>query len=118
MRWFAVFPIMMVLGGILLLASSGDSTDPDKDQDKGPDIVTVAFDKYEASWRKLSGERASKLRSGEFANQKSGDTWFLQQNMKALEESFTPMLNSHYQQFGGDQWSADKEATVWEGYAR
>lgn len=116
MKWLAVMPVMMLIGGIMLLNGAGGSNE--QEHDKSSDIVAVAFDAYEASWRKLSGDRASKLRAGEFVNQKAGDAWFLQQNMKALEQAFTPMLNSHYEQFGGDQWSADKEATVWEGYAR
>ena len=114
MKWLALMPVLMLIGGILLL----NGADKVPDDQPGTDIATKAFDTYEAAWRKLSGERAGKLRAGEFANQKAGDAWFLRQNMTALEQAFTPMLNSHYEQFGGENWTADKEAAVWEGYAR
>ena len=110
-----MFSVMFVAGGVLLLFAPSDGGN---DKKSGPDIATVAFDAYEAAWRKLSGERAAKLRAGEFATQKAGDTWFLKQNMTALETAFTPMLNSHYEQFGGENWTANKEAAVWEGYSR
>lgn len=118
MKWLAVMPVMMLIGGIMLLNGADKAPDDSHKQSNISDVATVAFDTYEASWRKLQGEKATKLRAGEFANEAAAAAWFLQQNGAVLKASFTPVIDAEFQSFGGEQWTAEKEAAVAERYVR
>lgn len=115
MKWFAVFPLMMIVGGVLLLNSGGGSEEQKSDVS---DVATVAFQNYETAWRKLQGTKAEKLRAGEFASEKASEAWFLGQNGTALKEAFTPVLNAEFEAFGGEAWTAEKEAAFAERLVR
>lgn len=118
MKWFAVMPVMMLIGGILLLNGADKVPDDSHDQSNISDVATVAFDAYEASWRKLQGEKAAKLRAGEFANEKASRDWFLSKNRDALQNAFTPVIAAEFEVFGLEKWTAAKEAAVAERYVR
>ena len=118
MKWLAVMPVMMLIGGILLLNGAGKVPDDSQKQSNISDVASVAFDNYEASWRKLQGEKAAKLRAGEFENEAKSTAWFLQQNGAALKAAFTPVLDAEFEAFGLDKWTAEKEAAVAERYVR
>lgn len=118
MKWLAVMPVLMLIGGILLLNGADKVPDDSHDQSNISDVATVAFDAYEASWRKLQGEKAAKLRAGEFENETKSQQWFLKQNGEALKKAFTPVVAAEFEAFGLEKWTAEKEAAVAERYVR
>lgn len=118
MKWLAVMPVMMLIGGIMLLNGADKAPDDSHKQSNISDVATVAFDTYEASWRKLQGEKAAKLRAGDFANEQASKDWFLSQNREALKNAFTPVVTVEFEAFGLDKWTAEKEAAVAERYVR
>jgi len=90
--------------------------------DVGPkpknDIVSKVFDAQEAAFRELSPERAKALRAGEIKSEAESVTWMSSRFLPKAEAAWTPLLTAEKAAFGGEQWTAEKEAKHIEEYAR
>lgn len=114
-----LFPVLMLIGGIMLMAGGnggGGSVVPDVTP--ASDLAAKCFRDQEAGWRRTQGEKAVKLRAGEFANERASEAWFLSEYGKIVKEAWVPVLNAEFESYGGDSWTAEKEASIAEGYAK
>jgi hypothetical protein len=96
-----------VAGGIDVSPSPGPS-----------DAVSAVFDTQESAFRRLSGERARALRAGEFASEKASSDWMAAKYLPESDAAWAALLTSEAAAFGGEQWTAEKEAATIERYVR
>jgi len=82
------------------------------------DAVSAVFDTQEAAFRKYSGERAVKLRAGEFANETQSKIWMDENFIPKADAAWVKLLEAEKAEFGGEQWTAEKEAATIERYVR
>lgn len=82
------------------------------------DSVSAVFDTQESAFRELSGERAKALRAGEITSEAASVEWMSSRFLPKAEAAWTPLLTAEKSAFGGEQWTAEKEAAVIEEYAR
>ena len=80
-----------------------------------PDLVSETFDRYEQAFREVQGLKAELLRSGSLTSEEASVKWFSSQEVP--QKSFEKLLDYEYEQFGGEQWTAEKEAEVAERWA-
>ena len=83
-----------------------------------PDAVSAVFDAQESTFRKLSGERAKALRAGEIKSESESVAWMQSRWLPAFESEWSKLLTQEAAAFGGEQWTAEKEAAWIERYAR
>ena len=102
-----------LIGGLLLL--NGGKTGPTPSPS---DAVSAVFDAQESTFRKLSGERAKALRSGEIRSESESVAWMQSRWLPAFELEWSKLLTQEAAAFGGEQWTAEKEASHIERYAR
>lgn len=102
-----------ILGGLLLLngGKSGPGPSPS-------DAVSAVFDAQESAFRRLSGERAKALRAGEIKSESESVTWMQARWLPAFESEWSKLLTQEAAAFGGEQWTAEKEAAWIERYVR
>jgi hypothetical protein len=100
-----------LLGGLLLLGGGKVSPGPS-------DAVSAVFDAQESKFRQLSGERAKALRSGEITSEAASVAWMQSRWLPAFESEWSKLLTREAEEFGGEQWTAEKEAAWIERYAR
>ena len=74
------------------------------------DDVAVAFRTYERAWRAAQGDLADRLERGEITSEAMAAEWFGAANAQARKESFLPLLRAESIGFGGDNWTAQKQA--------
>lgn len=118
-KFLGVFPVLMLIGGIILMAvGNADNVAPVPDDTHVSDLAAKCFRDQEAGWRRTQGEKAVKLRAGEFANEKASESWFLSQYGKIVKEAWVPVLNAEFESYGGESWTAEKEASIAEGYVK
>lgn len=101
------------LGGIW--AAGGIAVSP------GPrpaDSVSAVFDTQEAAFRRLSGERAKALQAGEIKSEADSAAWMSSRFIPQAEAAWIVLLTEEAKAFGGEQWTAEKEAIHIERYAR
>lgn len=101
------------LGGIY--AAGGIEVGP------GPlpaDSVSAVFDTQESAFRSLSGERAKALRDGEVKSEADSASWMSSRFIPQAEAAWIVLLTEEAKAFGGEQWTAEKEAAHIERYAR
>ena len=102
-----------LIGGLLLL--NGGKVGP------GPvpaDSVSAVFDTQEGTFRSLSGERAKALRAGEIKSESESAAWMSSRFIPQAEAAWVVLLTEEAKAFGGEQWTAEKEAAWIERYAR
>ena len=82
------------------------------------DSVSVVFDTQESTFRQLSGERAKALRAGEINSEADSAAWMSSRFIPQAEAAWIVLLTEEAKAFGGEQWTAEKEASHIERYAR
>jgi hypothetical protein len=82
------------------------------------DAVSAVFDTQEAAFRSLSAERAKALRLGEITSEAKSVEWMSSRFLPKAEAAWTPLLTVEKTAFGGEQWTAEKEADHIEEYVR
>ena len=82
------------------------------------DSVSAVFDTQESAFRSLSGERAKALRSGEIKSEAESAAWMSSRFIPQAEAAWIVLLTEEAKAFGGEQWTAEKEASHIERYAR
>ena len=82
------------------------------------DSVSAVFDTQESAFRSLSGERAKALRSGEIKSEADSAAWMSSRFIPQAEAAWIVLLTEEAKAFGGEQWTAEKEASHIERYAR
>jgi hypothetical protein len=78
--------------------------------DTPADDVAVAFRAYERAWRAAQGDLADRLERGEITSEAMAAEWFGAANLQARKDSFLPLLRAESIGFGGDGWTAQKQA--------
>ena len=102
-----------LIGGLLLLYGGKGAPGPSPS-----DAVSAVFDAQEATFRKLSGERAKALRAGELATEKASADWMAAKYLPESDAAWATLLTAEAAAFGGEQWTAEKEAAAVGRYAR
>ncbi len=82
------------------------------------DSVSAVFDTQESAFRSLSGERAKALRAGDIKTEADSAAWMSSRFIPKAEAAWIVLLTEEAKAFGGEQWTADKEASHIERYAR
>ena len=82
------------------------------------DVVSTVFDTQETAFRRLSGERAKALRDGDLASEKASADWMAAKYLPESDAAWAKLLTAEAAAFGGEQWTAEKEAAHIERYAR
>jgi len=82
------------------------------------DSVSVVFDTQESEFRSLSGERAKALRAGEIKSESESAAWMSSRFIPQAEAAWVVLLTEEAKAFGGEQWTAEKEAAHIERYSR
>lgn len=82
------------------------------------DAVSEVFDAQESAFRRLSGERAKALRAGEIKTETESFKWMSDRYLPLSDAEWVKLLQSEAEAFGGEKWTAEKEAAHIEGYAR
>lgn len=82
------------------------------------DAVATVFRTQETAFRDLSAERAKALRAGQIASESASVDWMSARFLPKAEAAWTPLLTAEKAAFGGERWTAEKEASVIERYAR
>ena len=101
------------LGGIWAAGGIDVSPSPAK-----PDAVSAVYDTQEAAFRRLSGERAKALRAGELTSEKASSDWMAAKYLPESDTAWATLLTAEATAFGGQQWTAEKEAEHVGGYVR
>lgn len=114
MKWLAVMPVMMLIGGILLLIGAGS----DEPGPSPSDAVSVAFDEYETLWRAAQIATADKLDSGEFTTSQQATNYRSLADGEAIKKTRQLLLDAEFAEFGGDKWTAEKQAKFLRRYAQ
>lgn len=83
-----------------------------------PDAVSAVFGTQETAFRRLSGERAKALRAGELTTEKASADWMAAKYLPESDAAWATLLTAEAAAFGGEKWTAEKEATTVGGYAR
>jgi hypothetical protein len=82
------------------------------------DSVSAVFDTQESTFRSLSGERAEALRVGEIKSEADSAAWMSSRFIPQAEAAWVVLLTEEAKAFGGEQWTAEKEASHIERYSR
>jgi hypothetical protein len=82
------------------------------------DSVSAVFDAQESEFRSLSGERVKVLRAGEIKSESESAAWMSSRFIPQAEAAWVVLLTEEAKAFGGEQWTAEKEAAHIERYSR
>ena len=82
------------------------------------DLVDSYFVAAEVSFRSLQGQKATKLRAGEFETEADSVKWFEGQFTDAKRIAVKPLLDYEYDQFGGEKWTPEGEAVIAEQWLK
>jgi hypothetical protein len=82
------------------------------------DSVSAVFGTQESAFRSLSGERAKALRAGKIKSEADSAAWMSSRFIPKAEAAWIVLLTEEAKAFGGEQWTAEKEAAHIERYAR
>jgi hypothetical protein len=83
-----------------------------------PDVISAVFDEQESALRELSGERAKALRAGTIKSEAESVAWMQSRFLPRVEASWAKLLTAEAAEFGGEKWTAEKEAATIERYVR
>ena len=125
-RWKAVLPHAMAAGWTAICLGSGvaigiwraGGIPIGPDGGGRNDAVAQVFRTQESAFRRLSGERAKALRAGQIASEKASADWMAAKYLPESEAAWSTLLTAEKAAFGGEQWTAEKEAAHIEGYVR
>lgn len=107
--------VLLVLGSLGgIWAAGGIDVSPDNK----PDAVSAVYDTQESAFRRLSGERAKALRAGEITSEKASSDWMAAKYLPESDTAWATLLTAEAAAFGGEQWTAEKEAATVGGYVR
>jgi hypothetical protein len=81
-------------------------------------VISAVFDEQEAALRELSGERAKALRAGSIKSEAESVAWMQSRFLPRVEASWAKLLTAEAAEFGGEKWTAEKEAATIERYVR
>jgi hypothetical protein len=120
------FPAWLTMGlkaiALLVLGSLGGiwaAGGIDVSPGPGPaDAVSAVYDTQESAFRRLSGERAKALRAGELTSEKASADWMAAKYLPESDAAWATLLTAEAAAFGGEQWTAEKEAAHIGRYAR
>jgi hypothetical protein len=115
---FTVVPlaISMIIGvGVGVSLSGGIPIGPGPQK---PDVISAVFDEQESALRELSGERAKALRAGSIKSEAESVLWMQSRFLPRVEAAWTKLLTTEAAEFGGEKWTAEKEAATIERYVR
>ena len=82
------------------------------------DSVSAVFDAQESAFRSLSGERSKALRAGQIKSESDSASWMSSRFIPQAEAAWIVLLTEEAKAFGGEQWTAEKEASHIERYSR
>jgi hypothetical protein len=82
------------------------------------DSVSAVFDTQEKAFRSLSGDRSEALRAGEIKSEADSAAWMSARFIPQAEAAWVVLLTEEAKAFGGEQWTAEKEASHIERYVR
>ena len=83
-----------------------------------PDVVSAMFDAQQSAFRSSCGERAKLLRSGQFSSEAESEAWMKENFLPKAEAEWAKLLTAEAAEFGGEKWTAEKEAATIERYVR
>jgi len=110
-------PIALLLIGGLLLAIAGTiDNSPASRKQSSLDAAGTAFRKYESAWRDAQKGLAERLERGEITSESDASKWFGSANAAAMKAAFQPLVETEYEAFGGDKWTAQSQAKFIRGY--
>lgn len=117
--WIAIpaFVVALIVGFVVGVWSAG-GIEIGPDGGGKQDAVSAVFDTQETAFRRLSGERAKALRAGELTSEKASADWMAEKYLPESDAAWAKLLTSEAEAFGGEQWTAEKEAAHIERYAR
>lgn len=107
-------PARMIRQNITVTEKKG-VIQPEPDLPK--DDVDRAFLSYKAGWRRLQGELAEKLESGEVTSESAAADWFRSGITQVRRDAFDEILQLESIEFGGSDWSAKRHADYIRRYA-
>jgi hypothetical protein len=102
-----------LIGGLLLLSGGKVLPIPSPS-----DSVSAMFETQESAFRSLSGDRAKALRAGEIKSEADSVAWMSSRFIPKAEAAWVVLLTEEAKAFGGEQWTAEKEAAWIERYVR
>jgi len=108
--------VAMVIGGILLVFSSG--TSGNKEPQKAADSISAAFDAYESAWRDAQKGLAERLERGDIKTEPEATKWFASANASAMRAAFQPVVDAEFESFGGEKWTPGAHAKFIRRYCR
>lgn len=82
------------------------------------DDVDRAFESYKAGWRDLQRQLADKLDSGEITSEAAAAGWFRDGITEVRRRAFGEILELEAIEFGGEDWSAQRQADYIRGYVK
>ena len=76
-----------------------------------------AFVTYEAEWRKVNGQAADKLSSGDLKSESDARDWIEAQQKDIRRKAFGDIAAFEQKQLGNGQWTAEKHYKILKGWA-
>lgn len=119
-RYLRFAPLLILAGGVMMaprLNCHGSPPSP-VDPVAETDLVDSYFVAAEVSFRSLQGQKATKLRAGEFETEADSVKWFEGQFTDAKRIAVKPLLDYEYDQFGGEKWTPEGEAVIAEQWLK
>ncbi len=107
--------ILMIVGGLMMICSSDNDSSP---APVPSDLAAESFREYETLWRAIQSEAAKKLRAGEFTKSQQVTEYRALADGQALKKSRQKLVDAEFAAFGGENWTAEKAAAHFEGYAK
>ena len=108
---------LTLLGGVVVILGSMAGR-PGAVKPPAEDPVGVAFSQYESAWRDAQRGLAERLERGEITTESEATKWFGSANAAAMKAAFQPLVDSEYEVFGGDKWTAASHAKHIRRYCR
>lgn len=107
---------LLLIGGLLLAIAGMLDGSPSSQRRPSLDAAGTAFRKYESAWRDAQKGLAERLERGEITSESDASNWFGSANAAAMKAAFQPLVETEYESFGGDKWTAQSQAKFIRGY--
>jgi len=119
-RYLRFAPLLLLAGGLLmaLLNSQGPVVPVPPVPVDDTDLVDSYFFASETMFRSLQGQKADRLRAGEFETEADSVKWFETQFTDAKREAVKPLLDYEFEQFGREKWTPEGEAVIADKWAK
>tara|TARA_B110000503_G_C7003242_1_gene352416 strand:+ start:267 stop:644 length:378 start_codon:yes stop_codon:yes gene_type:complete len=119
-RYLRFAPLLLLTGGVMMAPRLNCHGSPPSPVD--PIVETDLVDSYfvaaEVSFRSLQGQKADKLRAGEFEAEADSVKWFETEFTNAKREAVKPLLDYEFEQFGREKWTPEGEAAIAERWSK